>query len=169
MSFSFSFNFSFCFFLLAHSFTPHSCSSLPLSQSNASLDKVIGTLRERIEKFHSDVKAARQHCNQQESAIECFKSDIQCIVPVILDPTELRAEVGKLAAAHDAQGGLKPWLDADVEVQALFVTSSFLILYSSSSILFLHSFLLCFPAVHSRQCNKMTYLSIMGITSTLTN
>ena len=80
---------------------------------------MIGTLRERIEKFHSDVKASRQHCNQQESAIECFKSDIQRIVPVILDPTELRNEVEKLVAAHDAQGGLKPWLDADVEVQLL--------------------------------------------------
>lgn len=91
---------------------------------------MIGTLRQRIEKFHSDVKAARQHCNQQESAIESFKSDIQRIVPVILDPTELRAEVGKLVAANDAQGGLKPWLDADVEVQALIVTTSFPIPHS---------------------------------------
>ena len=38
------------------------------------------------------------------------------MVPIILDPVELRAEVVKLVEDHDAKGVLKPWLDADVEV-----------------------------------------------------
>ena len=38
------------------------------------------------------------------------------MVPILLDPIELRAEVVKLVEDHDAQGVLKPWLDADVEV-----------------------------------------------------
>ena len=62
------------------------------------------------------MKTTRQHCNQQENAVECFKSDIQRMVPILLDPIILRAEVVKLVEDHNAQGVLKPWLDADVEV-----------------------------------------------------
>ena len=78
---------------------------------------MIGALRDRIDKFHKDVKTTRQHCNQQENAVECFKSDIQRMVPILLDPIVLRAEVVKLVEDHNAQGVLKPWLDADVEVR----------------------------------------------------
>ena len=84
-------------------------------QSNCSLDEMIGTLRERIEKFHLEIKTTRQQCNQQENYIESFRSQVQRLVPEILNPKELREQVIKLVEAHDAQGGVKPRIDADVE------------------------------------------------------
>jgi cilia- and flagella-associated protein 57 len=84
-------------------------------QSNSSLDEMIGTLRERIERFHKDIKATRLHCNQQENGIESFRSQVQRAVPEILNPVELRAQVTRLVETHGAQGGMKPRIDADVE------------------------------------------------------
>lgn len=79
---------------------------------------MIGTLRERIERFHKDIKATRLHCNQQENGIESFRSQVQRAVPDILNPPELRAQVTRLVETHGAQGGMKPRIDADVEVSA---------------------------------------------------
>ena len=77
---------------------------------------MIGTLRERIERFHKDIKSIRQRCNQQENGIESFRSKVQRVVPDILNPVELRSQVIKLVEAHGAQGRVKPRMDADVEV-----------------------------------------------------
>ena len=82
---------------------------------------MIGTLRERIEKFHKEIKSTRLHCNQQENNIESFRSQVQRVVPDILNPVELRVQVVRLVETHGAQGGMKPRIDADVEVNFILI------------------------------------------------
>ena len=49
-------------------------------KSNTSLDETIGTLRERIEHFHKDIKTARVHSIQQENTVDLFRSQGNCPV-----------------------------------------------------------------------------------------
>ena len=84
-------------------------------RSNASLDETIGTLRERIEHFHKEIKTARVHSSQQENTIDLFRSQVQRVSVDILNPAELRVGVLRLVEVYCKHGAMKPKIDSEVE------------------------------------------------------
>jgi hypothetical protein len=86
-------------------------------KSNASLDELIGILRERIDSQQSTLKARRMHAGKQEVAIERFRSDLQMTITVILDPILLKEAVVKMIEGHGSTSTLKPRIDPDVEAE----------------------------------------------------
>jgi len=84
-------------------------------KSNASLDSMIGTVRERIDELQAETRLKRMHAKQQENNIAAFRSDLQLAIAFILDPVALRQAIEQIVRDHGSSGVVKPRIDADVE------------------------------------------------------
>jgi len=84
-------------------------------KSNAGLDEMIGTLRQRIDEIQSEIVSKRMRATQLEHLNAGFKGDLQRAVTLILNPDELLEAVSKLVSNYGSQEAMKPRIDPDVE------------------------------------------------------
>ena len=83
--------------------------------SNASLDNMIGNLRQRIDTMQQQTVAKRLHAKQLEHSVAQSKSGLHQAVTLIQNPAALRQAIEQLHKAHGVTGSFKPQIDAEVE------------------------------------------------------
>jgi cilia- and flagella-associated protein 57 len=84
-------------------------------KSNANLDEMIGSVRERIEDLHTETREKRGKSKQQENSIATFRSDLSLAIADILNPPKLKTAIETLARDFSAVGPIKPRMDPEVE------------------------------------------------------
>lgn len=84
-------------------------------KSNANLDEMIGSVRERIEELNNETRTKRGKAKQQENSIAAFRSDLSMAIASILNPPKLKTAIEALARDFGAMGPIKPRMDPEVE------------------------------------------------------